>query len=100
VIDIQIFNSFSNVLKYLEAKRDNLLKALEVKVGSNDVINAVDGSFGELSETYRDEIEDIISDINYMLKKIRTNNDYTGIIMLVEENGSPNKIYIIPGDLI
>ncbi|MGC8597573.1 MAG: hypothetical protein ACP5NY_06640 [Thermocladium sp.] len=100
MIDVQIFSSFSDVLNYLETKRDNLLKALEVKVENNDVLNAVDGSFGELSETYRDEIEDIISDINSMLKKIRTSNDYIGIIILVEENGSPSRIYMIPGDLI
>ena len=100
MIDVQIFASFGELISYLEAKRDRLRKALEADLNGVEVINVEDGSLTSLGGSFQDDVEDVLNDVNSMLKRIRTSSDYSGIIVLVEEDGSPSNIYIIPGDLI
>ncbi|GGP21386.1 hypothetical protein GCM10007981_13000 [Thermocladium modestius] len=100
MIDVHIFASFRELTNYLESKRDRLRKALEVEVNGVEAVNVEDGSLTSLDSSFQDDVEDVLNDVNSMLKRIKTSSDYTGIIVLVEEDGSPSNIYIIPGDLI
>ncbi len=100
MIDVHIFASFGELISYLESKRDRLRKALDADVNGVEAIDVENGSVTSLNASFKDDVEDVLNDVNSMLKRIRTSSDYSGIIVLVEEDGSPSNIYIVPGDLI